>query len=149
MSQFPFMQVNDKPVGFNLGSVVSVYDFIFRAWQSKELFVIQTVFLAFSLDQENPCLLLLCRPVSNRISLAISSVWVSAFRSDVLLRSPLSSKLLFDTWKIYSGVPSVSSSGTHLFNSTVHNSFPSLPSQSPLCLAELSIATIWKKIKFW
>lgn len=55
-----------------------------------------------------------------------SFIWVSAFRSDVLLRSPFPPKLLFDTWEIYSHVPFVNSSGSHLFSTAVHNSFPSL-----------------------
>lgn len=126
-----------------------MYDFIFRAWQAKELFVIQTAFSAFNLDQEGFCLLFLCRPVSNRISLATPSVWASAFRSDILLRSPFLPKLLFDTWKIYPGVPSVNSSDTHLFSSTVHNSFPCLY-PSLLLLKEPSIITTgWKKSHIW
>lgn len=89
---------NDEHAGFSQGCIASMYDFIFRGWQAEELFVIQTAFLAFNLDQEGSCLLLLCRPVS-RISLAVPSVWVSAFRNDVLLRGPFPPKLLFDTWK--------------------------------------------------
>lgn len=82
--------------------------------------------------------------MNNRFSLAVPSVWVSAFRNDVLLRGPFPPKLLFDTWKIYSGVPSVNSSDAHPFNSTERNSFPSLY-PSLLSLKEASITAIWGK----